>query len=440
MKRLSCLLLAVPFTLTLPLTLFAACVDGSADPNPPDAPPGLGVAESEILTDSGILPDVPATAIPAGYGKYCSVTDPTNGGWALRAVASGDPCGDLRASVGPNAVVARAGLWDTQGNNNVMVRCDGGVLHFGRAAGASAINWIFGLVTTAQKNCVFIVSPAKLAVYSSPFTVAATTTITSPSVFGYHLNQEGNAAPWDTAEFGRIGSNACEVDRTGTRTQLCPAISLGGNPYPVPEAAYDWSVAQDTPLLAVADGVIRASYGRAVASSCGPDAQQELFLETQVGTGQYAEHFVAAYHHMNPSPSFADPAIVANWLKWGNRPMAPAGTLVKKGEVIAYVGSSGCSGGPHLDLMGFRLTNLTGARSYTFAIKPTGAGVNGWQGVFDQFGWAAPGGVDPLAYKFIGMADAFSPPAGINGMGTFSINLWDSFAFAHLPHNGGASW
>ncbi len=427
MKQLRATLLAIP------LSLVAGCLD----PNDPN----VDTYEDELLSDPGILPDVSTTPIPPGFGTYCSVTDPTNGGWVLSAVAAGDPCTNLRSSVGPKAVVARAGLWDTVGSNNVMVRCDRGVLFFGRGTGASAVNWIFSRVTSANKNCVFIISPTKLPVYSSPFTVAGTLSITGGSVFGYHLNQEGIAPPWDTGEFGRPGGLlAMEVDRTGLRTSMLGSNVTISNPYAVPEAAYDWSVDQDTPLLAVADGVIRASYGRNVPSSCGPEPQQELFLETQVGTGEYAEHFVAAYHHMNPSPNLLDPAILANWLKWGG-PMAPKGTVVKKGDVIAYVGDSGCSGGAHLDFMGFRLTNLTGARSYTFAALPMGvAGVNGWQGVFDPFGWAAPGGVDPLAYKFIGLQDNFSPPAGINGMGTFSINMWESFPFAHLPHNGGASW
>ncbi|HTJ46956.1 MAG TPA: M23 family metallopeptidase [Kofleriaceae bacterium] len=392
----------------------------------------------EALGDPGILPSVGGTLSPSGYGNYCSVTDPTNGGWALWAVTSGNSCLQLGGSVGPYSVVRHAGLWAINGNNNVMVRCDGGVLYYGRAYGGDAINWIFSRVTTAQKNCVFTVSPTKMPFWRSPFGDSDTQAIGGTSVFGYHLQQTGNVTPWNVADFGHVGTDACEVDRTGTRTRVCSTGATINNPYAVPEAAYDWSLPKDRPIVAVADGIVRASWARPV-SNCASPTQAELFLETQVGSGEYAEHFIAAYHHMDLHPNTLDPAIYLNVQKWGG-PMAPAGTSVKKGDVIGYVGTSGCSGGYHLDFMAFRLTNLTGARSYTFATTPDGAGVNGFQGVMDPFGWAAPQGVDPLAYKFIGFPDPFSPPSGVTDIGTFSVNMWDSFAFANLPHNGGSSW
>src|SRR5579871_1361756 len=80
----------------------------------------VGTAEA-ALSDWFALPDVPGVTSPSGYGTYCSVTDPTNGGWAFTySYAGGDPCAWLAPQVGPHAMVMRAGLWAENGNNQVM--------------------------------------------------------------------------------------------------------------------------------------------------------------------------------------------------------------------------------------------------------------------------------------------------------------------------------
>ena len=74
-------------------------------------------------------------------------------------------------------------------------------------------------------------------------------------------------------------------------------------------------------------------------------------------------------------------------------------------------------------------------------------GINGWPWQIDPFGWAAPSGIDPLAYRF---SYKITGPEPI-GLGAFSINLfltpppdgwnqqlasWPSWP----PTNGSASW
>jgi hypothetical protein len=407
-------------------------------------------ATSEALSyipDPGWMYPVSWNPTPANYGTYCSVADqPDDGGWAFEWSPPGgaDPCKTLAPIVGPHTVVQRAGLYNENGWNNAMVRCDGGVLYYGMSYGEDAPRNIFNSAVQAHgSNCVIMISPVSVNTWGPPFDTSAT--VTGTSVFDYDITQQ----PWNIQDFGMVGGdgNACAVDRTGYEDSTCQRDAKG-NLLPGPwwqpnppghaafEPAYDWSMARDTPILAVDDGVIRWSGGRYVGPNCPTSVQEELFLETQVGSGEYAEHVVAAYHHMDPNPS--GPVAQSLMQTWGGQPMAPTGTYVKKGEIIGFIGTSGCSGGYHLDFMAFRLTNLTGARSYVFQNVPNGpAGVNGWQGIFDPFGWDAPADVDPLSYKFIGVAPYYNQPASVTDPGTFSMVMWDWWTDVVLPHSGG---
>src|SRR5262249_50868521 len=138
---------------------------------------------------------------------------------------------------------------------------------------------------------------------------------------------------------------------------------------------------------------------------CTTPCQEELFLETQVGSGRYSEHFVAAYHHMELGT------------------LLPAGTQVGAGQTLALAGTTGCSSNVHLDFQVHRLTNVVGGRAWAFQplcsdglTYATGAlcpgnggganasryGSNGLQGEIDPFGWSAPQGMDPLATMVFG--------------------------------------
>jgi len=374
-----------------------------------------------------ILLDVPVTSVPPGYGHYCSLTY-SSGGWAFstQAAADSDPCGDMLKS-SPGGVIQRAGLWNTNGENNVLVRCDGD-LRIYRAHGAQPTALAYDQ-SQGKKNCIFTVAPTRLPIFGHPWATSKGKTGPDDDVdirmTGFNYDVLGQ--PWDVSEFSQPQDPqkpATQVDRygrqqpyTGTLVE-CAERGLAqnckiGHAF---EGAYDWSMPTGKPLIAVADGLVVGAVARDITSyrtGCpGPNCncpgtinyQNEIFIEHQVGTGVYAERFVSAYHHMS---SMA----------------VHAGDKVVRGQVIAYNGTTGCSGGPHLDFSVLRLTNLSGTRSYQFQTTPLGYGVNGIQGVIDPFAWSAPKGVDPWAWKSLGAQQGYLP-VGAKEPGAFSIYLW----------------
>jgi murein DD-endopeptidase MepM/ murein hydrolase activator NlpD len=400
-----------------------------------------------------VRPSPPVTPVPPGYGHYCSVVDgaaadPHAAGWAFEfGGVDADPCRDILSRM-PHGVVKRAGLWSENGDNNVMVRCgaQGPRPYVVRGRGSAIINQAFH-DAGSQRNCVFIVSPTALPIFGHPWKAAAAVpgwadyNVSGPTGFNYDVFGQ----PWNVAEFGQTPSGlgpAVAVDRHGTEqehlgspTECAQHVKPFGCVIGSPNAhtfepAYDWSMEEGRPLVAVADGIVRGSRNRNVAAFCGSTGehatQSEIFIETQVGAGVYAERFVAAYHHMEK-------------LTTNRADNVQEGDVVGRGQVIARIGNTGCSGGPHLDFQVLRLTNLTGVHAYDFYALPANPdqppdpsgidskGVNGWQGQIDPFGWAAPRNVDPYAWEYIGWSDPAFPNSQIPGLtepGAYSIDLW----------------
>ena len=489
-----------------------------------ELPEPIGLTAQAQLVDNQ-LPDIsPAIPVPSGYGTYCSITTGTGGWWLGVEGQGGDPCGHLQKNNGASGTIQRAGLWSLNHTNNAILSCSGVLLLY-EGQGSTPMDSLYATATAkGYKNCVFTVAPKALPIFTTPIRATSYNygysvpnfdrggSLWDPRMFGQDWgdsfqkqycssfggipgqasNQACNSnadctswfatscqheVPWDQKHCVTPRCSGVAFDRSGTeRAYSSTCTTFGCNFEPAGpnafEGAYDWGQPDGTPLLAMADGVVAFSgcrdyqnkgpYPATVAAEKAANCQEELFVEHQVGVGRYAEHFIAAYHHMD----------------WAY-PMAATGTIVHRGDVIGYIGTSGNSGGDHLDLSVSRTTNLSAGRSYQFVAEPTyysacktaadcntsGAttysckppaanpslncassfygcncvssyGANGNPGVIDPYGWGAPSGFDPQSWMFLGQSDG-TLPAGVTSDGALSINLMDASAwpvpYYHYP-------
>jgi murein DD-endopeptidase MepM/ murein hydrolase activator NlpD len=346
---------------------------------------------------------------PAGYGHYCSIVY-NGGGWMFGATAGdSDPCTALRKDA-PRGKIARAGLWSEAGGNNVMVRCDG-AFYLYRANGAAPIDLAYDSVK-GQKNCVFTVAPTELKVFGLPYGKTsnnqsnASSDVTTYRGYDYNVYNVAMSA----ADFGQTPASynpsAIWIDRQGKQRDY-QYVKDGVTKRADGEAAYDLVMPGGKPIVSVADGeVIMARWRDVTAYNCGADAQGEIYVYHQVGTGVYAERFISYYAH----ESVID-------VKTGDK--------VTRGQVLGKAGNTGCSGGNHLHLSVLRTTNLSGARSYYVDFTSDGYGINGIHGIIDPFGWAAPQHIDPWAWMQLQSVDERNV---VKEPGAFSIKLWDGAA------------
>lgn len=113
---------------------------------------------------------------------------------------------------------------------------------------------------------------------------------------------------------------------------------------------YDWRMAEGTPILAVADGLVMFG-GQEVSNFCPPlDRNVQALYVQLLHHAPDGTEFVTIYGHLS-------------------RVDAVAGAVVTAGTVIGLSGNTGCSGTPHLHFGTFR------GRS------------NGSYAVIDPYGW-----------------------------------------------------
>lgn len=351
----------------------------------------IGVALFSIAP--GILAQsVPTTAVPAGFGRYCSVTY-ANGDWALinYPQSDSDPCRDL-----PGGTIRRAGLWSVSKNNNVLRNCDGDIGVY-RGAGDGVIKTAYDQGKN-KKKCIFTIAPTAIHVFNRPYVLLPNEKVGDPNLFDFDVYNK----PLRSTDFGQPANSQCPsgtfIDRLGR--QLC-----GDR-----EQAYDWALKKGTPIVSVAAGVVREKRERSVSEfGCGTDKQAEIYIEHKVGTGEYAERFVTYYAHMSEMT-------------------VKKGDTVTRGQMIGLAGHTGCAvpeNASHLHLGVFRTTNLSGHRKWDLTYPDKDRGVSSIQGVIDPFGWDAPQQVDPWAWAFLGSRDD-QYEGTITDPGAFSIYLWRS--------------
>lgn len=382
--------------LTVSLSALAALsVHGVALAWPAPAPVPAPVLPPNSATRS----DVPVTPVPAGFGHYCSLRY-QGGGWAFLTTGAGtDPCRDALTST-PGGTIERAGLWSLSGKNNVLVRC-GGDLRIYSGAGSAPTGQAY---TEAQGKvgCVFVVSPAKLPVFSRPY---GKSVVFQPNADVDVSHSNG----FDYAQFGRK-LDATMFGQTGTSWSIIDRFGKGHSSGADGHDGHDWVMPRGKPILAVADGLVLAARKRDVtAFNCGATDnekfQAEIYVLHTVGTGTYQERFVSYYAHMSAMK-------------------VATGDRVTRGQQLGSAGDTGCSSTDHLHMGVSRLTNLTGSRYHNFRPLDVAHGDTGFGSRIDPYGWQAPKHVDPWAWMYLG--DITDPWATYHDPGAFSLDLWRS--------------
>lgn len=370
-----------------------APLDGSSEP------------PEEALSNAPLDSDEPVGSAQqgitvSGMGHYCSMTW-ASGGWAFSSnTTGGDPCGDIIAGAAPGGTIQRAGVYSAAGTNRVVARCNGFANKYsgtGNAPLTSAYNWALG-----KSGCIFTVAPKSMPIFDRPYPANITPTAGTGIDFAWVHGTPGFTL--NPSAFGQSPGGAFALIDWKGRGKTDP-------PFINNHDAHDWGMARGTPVLAVADGVVRRArwadthcMDNGTCPSSDGQIHGEVYIDHTVtrSPSTYNEKFTSGYFHLQVL------AVVD-------------GQTVTKGQVIGQSGNLGPSSGPHLHFAVMRLTNTSSYYQFPLAINATDingdgiqdAGNTGWETAIEPYGWDAPEGFDPRGYN--------SFPYG-----ALSINLWSS--------------
>ncbi|WP_440222905.1 peptidoglycan DD-metalloendopeptidase family protein [Dokdonella sp. MW10] len=348
----------------------------------------------------------PVIAVPAGYGHYCSVRNRSGGGYGLlRQGVGSDPCQVFLAE-DPTRTVERAGLYSLSGLNWVIGTCTGGFITLRSGFGVQPFDVAFA-DTAGQSNCVFAASPDALPVFSRPYSGSHTGIGNTQS-----FNHDPYMIPLDVTDYGQTpGSfDACAIDNRGRSRSV-------GNPNANPsecwfdnsginEPAVDIAAPSTRMATSTAAGRVSMAVPRHVVNyaPAGMDPyQREVFVRHQIGSGRYAEVFTTYYAHMQ------DTAVRRN-------------QLVAAGDVLGRIGTTGASSGDHLHMSVVRHRNLTFRPAFEFDFEGGRHDRDASVGAVDPWGWLAPQGFDPWAWRF---RDHANDPL-LDDAGSLSPRMWIS--------------